>query len=98
MPIPSLIGQHPALRPAPCRLTVQDVAQALGAEQVLQTGHLVLQVPDQLVVGVLVDHRVALDVLGAVGVAVEEQRGGGVRRAHILTGGRENEEEPDRLN
>ena len=57
------------MRPA---LTVQDVAQALGAQQVLQTGHLILQVADQLIVGVLVDHRVALDVLGAVSVAVEE--------------------------
>ena len=56
--------------PASCRLTVQDVSQSLGAQQVLQTRHLVLQVPDQLVVGVFVDHRVALDVLGAVGVAV----------------------------
>ena len=58
----------------PAGLTVQDVSQALGAEQVLQSSHLILQVTHQLVVGVLVDHRVTLDVLGAVRVAVEEQR------------------------
>lgn len=68
-------GQEAAARLQmwPCcqsvRLTVQDVSQALGSEQLLQTGHFVLQVTHQLVVGILVDDGVALDVLGSVSVA-----------------------------
>lgn len=58
------------------RLTVQDVAQSLGAEQVLQSRHFVLQVSYQLVVGVLVDDSVTLDVFSPVSVTAggrEEQ-------------------------
>lgn len=78
-----LRGQEAAARLQmwPCcqsvRLTVQDVSQALGSEQLLQTGHFVLQVTHQLVVGILVDDGVALDVLGSVSVA-RKKKGSGI--------------------
>jgi len=53
--------------------TVNDVPEALGIEKVAQTCHLVLQLPDELVVGVLVDDSIAADLLGTVGVPREGQ-------------------------
>lgn len=53
--------------------TVNDVPEPLGIEKVTQAGHLVLQLPDQLVVGVLVDDSIAADLLGAVGISGERQ-------------------------
>lgn len=55
------------------RLTVQDVSEALGTEQLFQTSHFVLQVPHQLVVGILVDDCVALDVLGSVSITMKNR-------------------------
>lgn len=49
-------------------LTVGDVPETLGVQQVPQPGHLVLELTDQLVVGVLVDDGVTADLLGPVGV------------------------------
>lgn len=67
--------------------TVNDVPETLGVEKVTQTGHLVLQLPDELVVGVLVDDGVAADLLGAVGIPGErhnpEQLGPETSRALI---------------
>lgn len=51
------------------KLTVQDVAKALGTEQLLQTSHFFLQVTHQLVVGILIDDSIAFDVLSSVSVA-----------------------------
>ena len=60
----------------PARLTIQDIAQALGTEQVFQAADLVLQLAHEFVVGVLVDDGVALDLLGTVCIPVgEEERG-----------------------
>lgn len=50
------------------QLTVQNVSEALRAEQLLQTSHFILQVTHQLIVGILVDDSVAFDVLSPVGV------------------------------
>ena len=58
-------------------LTLNDVPQALGQQQVSEPRHLVLQLPHQPVVGVLVDHSVAADLLGPVRVPVGG--GGGVQ-------------------
>lgn len=55
-----------------CALTVQDVSQALSAEQLLQSGHFVLQLTHQLIVGILIDNSVAFDVLGSVSVATKK--------------------------
>lgn len=49
-------------------LTLDDVSQALGVQQVFEASHLLLQLAHQAVVGVLVDHGVAADLLGAVSV------------------------------
>lgn len=49
---------------------VQQLLQALGVQQVPQPAHLGLQLSDQLGVGIFVDHGVAADLLGAVGVPV----------------------------
>ena len=51
------------------KLTVQDVSQALGTKQFLQSRHFILQVTHQLVVGILIDDSIAFDVLSTVGVA-----------------------------
>lgn len=62
--------------------TVNDVPEPLGIEKVTQAGHLVLQLPDKLVVGVLVDDSIAADLLGAVGISGERQgpeKGGSAR-------------------
>lgn len=53
--------------------TVNDVPKALGVEQVPQPRHLVLQLADQFVVGVLVDDSVAADLLGTVSIPGEGQ-------------------------
>lgn len=68
---PALLGSGaagPACGGPPPALTLRDVAQALGVEQVAQAGHLVLEFTDELVIGVLVDDGVAADLLGPVGV------------------------------
>lgn len=76
-----------AAAPLPCgdrraqTLTVGDVAQTLGVEQVPQPRHLVLQLSDQLVVGVLVDDSVAADLLGPVGVPGRQGALGAARLA-----------------
>lgn len=57
-------------------LTVNDVTQALGEEEVFQAGHLLLQLAHQSVVGILVDHSVAADLLGAVCVPAGARGGG----------------------
>lgn len=49
-------------------LTLDDVSQALGVQQVFEASHLLLQLTHQAVVGVLVDHSIAADLFGAVGV------------------------------
>lgn len=73
---------HPG-RPAQDRLTqvltVGDVPETLGVQQVPQPGHLVLQLADQLVVGVLVDDRVAADLLGPVGIPGQQKERRAVR-------------------
>ncbi len=51
------------------KLTVQDVSQALGTEQFLQSSHFILQVTHQLIVGILIDDSIAFDVLSSVGIA-----------------------------
>lgn len=53
--------------------TVNDVPQTLGVEKVAQACHLVLQLPDELVVGVLIDDSVAADLLGTVSIPREGQ-------------------------
>lgn len=53
--------------------TVNDVPKALGVEKVTQTCHLVLQLPDELVVGVLIDDSIAADLLGTVSIPREGQ-------------------------
>lgn len=53
--------------------TVNDVPEALGIEKVTQPCHLVLQLPDEFVVGVLVDDSIAADLLGTVSVPGEGQ-------------------------
>jgi len=50
-------------------LTLDDVPQALRVQQLLQAGHLLLQLPHQPVVGVFVDDGVAADLLGSVSVS-----------------------------
>lgn len=49
-------------------LTLYDVSQALGVQQILETSHLLLQLTHQSVVGVLVDHSVAADLFGTISV------------------------------
>lgn len=49
-------------------LTVSDVAKTLGIQQVPQPGHLILQLTDQLVIGVLIDDSIAADLLGPVSI------------------------------
>lgn len=49
-------------------LTLNDVAQALCVQQVFETSHLLFQLTHQAVVGVLVDHGVAADLFGTIGV------------------------------
>ena len=56
-------------------LTVDDVPQALGAEEVFQTGHLLLQLAHQPVVGVLVDHSVAANLFCSVCIPAEIREG-----------------------
>lgn len=51
------------------KLTVQDVSQALGTEQFLQSGHFILQLTHQLIVGILIDDSITFDVLGSVSIA-----------------------------
>lgn len=62
----------PACPPRPGQaartLTVSDVPETLGIQQVPQPGHLVLQFTDQLVVRVLVDDGVTADLFGPVGI------------------------------
>lgn len=53
------------------KLTVQDVSQALGTEQLLQSSDFILQVTHQLVVGILIDDSIAFNVLSSVGVATK---------------------------
>ncbi|TNN74192.1 hypothetical protein EYF80_015637 [Liparis tanakae] len=48
---------------------------ALGAEEVFQTGHLLLQLTHQPVAGILVDHGVAADLFGAVCVSADMKGG-----------------------
>lgn len=54
-------------------LTVNNVPKALGIEEVTQARHLVLQLSDELVVGVLIDDSIAADLLGTVSVPGEGQ-------------------------
>lgn len=56
------------------KLTVQDVSQALGTKQFLQTRHLVLQVTHQLVVGILINNSIAFDVLCPVSVPKKRRK------------------------
>lgn len=49
-------------------LTLYDVSQALGVQQILETSHLLLQLTHQSVVGVLVDHSVAANLFGTISV------------------------------
>lgn len=57
-------------------LTLNDVSQALGQQQVPETRHLILELPHQAVAWIFVDHGVAADLLGSVCVPVG--RGGGI--------------------
>lgn len=66
-------GGSPARARHTQTLTVGDVPEALGVQQVPQPGHLVLQLSDQLVVGVLVDDGVAADLLGPVGIPGQQR-------------------------
>lgn len=50
------------------KLTVQDVSQALGSEQLLQSSHFILQIAHQLIVGILVDDSIAFDVFSSVSI------------------------------
>lgn len=56
------------------KLTVQDVSQALGTEQLLQSSHFVLQITHQLIVGILIDDSIAFDVLSSVSIAKDKNR------------------------
>lgn len=61
------------LRPSPghwwvLTLTVRDVTKTLGVQQVSKPGHLILQLSDQLVVGVFIDDGITTDLLGPVSV------------------------------
>lgn len=58
-------------------LTVGDVTEPLGVQQVPQPRHLILQLADQLVVGVLVDDGVTADLLGPVRVPGRQRGAGG---------------------
>lgn len=48
------------------KLTLNDVAKALGEEEVFQSGHLLFKLTHQSVVGILVDDSVATDLFGSV--------------------------------
>lgn len=63
------------------RLTLDDVSQPLGVQQVFETSHLLLQLAHQAVVGVLVDHCVAADLLGTISVP---RRAGGSKGQELL--------------
>lgn len=52
----------------PVTLTLYDVSQALCIQQVLEASHLLFQLTHQTVVGVLVDHGVAADLFGTIGI------------------------------
>ena len=54
-----------------CALTFLDL-DALGLEEVPQLVDLLLELADEFPVGVLVDHGLAHDLLGAVGVPLTE--------------------------
>lgn len=56
------------------KLTVQDVSQALGTEQFLQSRDFILQVTHQLIVGILIDDSIAFDVLRSVSIAKNNYR------------------------
>lgn len=58
-------------------LTVGDVTETLGVQQVPQPRHLILQLADQLVVGVLVDDGVTADLLGPVRIPGRQRGAGG---------------------
>lgn len=53
--------------------TVNDVSKALGVEKVTQACHLILQLPDELVVGVLINDSIAADLLCTVSVPRKAQ-------------------------
>lgn len=75
LPLPPNLSPKPLCKPPECDprpiLTPPNAAQplTLGAEQLPQPRHLLPQLADQPRVRVLVDHRVAPDLLCAVGVA-----------------------------
>lgn len=56
-------------------LTLNDVPEALGVEEVLQPRHLLFEFAHQPVVGVLVDDGVAADLLGPISVPATEEEG-----------------------
>ncbi len=47
-------------------LTLDDVTQALGIEEVLQTGHLIFQLTHQTVIRIFIDHSITTDLLSPV--------------------------------
>lgn len=49
-------------------LTLSDVTQTLGVQQVPQPGDLVLEFADEFVVGVFIDDSVTADLLGPVSI------------------------------
>lgn len=65
--------QDPSLALPSMVPTVNDVPKPLGIEKVTQAGHLILQLPDQLVVGVLVDDSIAADLLSTISISEERQ-------------------------
>lgn len=64
---------HPAQDRRTQTLTVGDVPKTLGVQQVPQPGHLVLQLSDQFVVGVLIDDGVTADLLSPVRVPGQQR-------------------------
>lgn len=53
--------------------TINDVPEALGIEKVTQACNLILQLPDKLVVGVLINDGIAADLLCTVSIPREGQ-------------------------
>lgn len=56
-------------------LTLYDVSQALGIQQVFEASHLLLQLTHQTVVGIFIDHSVAANLFGAIGIPESREDG-----------------------
>lgn len=67
-PLPGLAQSSRAQDPGLWALTLSDVTQTLGVQQVPQPGDLVLEFTDEFVVGVFIDDSVTANLLGPVSI------------------------------